>query len=90
MNCMNDLIQIAFKIRGLERYNHSTNVAAFNILLNENDADHRAYIFFDSVHLVKKKKNKNKNNLLNEKKLCFRNLISLYMWLAHFFLTGMS
>ena len=29
MSCMNDLIQIGFKIRGLVTDNHSTNVAAF-------------------------------------------------------------
>ena len=79
MSCMNDIIQIGFKIRGLVTDNHSTNVAAFNILLNENDgdkkkqyfclpnADHRTYIFFDSVHLVKNIR----NNLLNEKKFVF-------------------
>ena len=78
MSCMNDLIQIGFKIRGLVTDNHSTNVAAFNILLNENDgdkkqhfclpnADQRTYIFFDSVHLVKNIR----NNLLNEKKFVF-------------------
>ena len=78
MSCMNDLIQIGFKIRGLMTDNHSTNVAVFNMLLNESDgdkkqyfclpnADHRTYIFFDSVHLVKNIR----NNLLNEKKFVF-------------------
>ena len=65
---MNDLIQIAFKIRGLVTDKNSTNIAAFNILLNENDGDkkqyfclpnayYRTYIFFDSVHLIKNIRN---------------------------------
>lgn len=78
MNCMNDLIQTGFRIRGLVTDNHSTNVAAFNILLNENigdkkqyfslpNSDHRTYIFFDSVHLVRNIR----TNLLNGKKFVF-------------------
>lgn len=78
LTCMEDLVKNGFKIRGLVTDNHSANVSAFKILLNNNpgdkkqflylpNADFRTYLFFDSVHLIKNII----NNLLSAKKSFF-------------------
>lgn len=75
---MEDLIQVGFNVRGLVTDNHSANVAAFKILLNENPGDkknyftfpkanYKTFVFFDSVHLIKNVR----NNLLSAKKFVF-------------------
>lgn len=77
-SCMQDLLQSGFKIRGIVTDNHSANVAAFKILLNENPGDkknylklpsanYRTFVFFDSVHLIKNIR----NNLLSAKRFVF-------------------
>ena len=78
LKCIDDLSTIGFRVRGVVSDNHSTNVCAFkNILENHEgdrqhfiklpDLDHKIYLFFDSVHLVKNVR----NNLLNGKKFVF-------------------
>ena len=78
LTCVKDLLNAGFRIRGLVTDNHSANVAAFKILLRDYvgdgkhyfqlpDSDHKTYVFFDTVHLVKNIR----NNLLNAKKFVF-------------------
>ena len=76
--CIEDLIAIGFKVRGLVTDNHGANVTAFSILLHENNGDKcnyfihpnvdsKTYVWYDPVHLLKNIR----NNLLNRKKFVF-------------------
>ena len=78
MDCLEDLRRSGFQVRGIVADNHSSNVAAFKILLNNNPGDKqhyfippntesKTYVFFDTVHLIKNIR----NNLLHCKKFVF-------------------
>ena len=79
LKCIFQLIKSGFFIRAVVAVNHSTNVNAFNILLDkfEGDKTHyttlpnppppKIFLFFDSVHLLKNIH----NSLLNKKKFVF-------------------
>ena len=43
MKCITDLSNAGFKVRGIVTDNHSTNVSAFKILLNNNNGDKKDY-----------------------------------------------
>ena len=75
---MKDLLSCGFKIRGIISGNHSSNVAAFKILLKKIPGDAKLFIFFpctnnktytcfDSVHLIKNIR----NNFLGTEKFVF-------------------
>ena len=76
--CIQELTETGFKVRGIVTDNHPANVAAFNILLHDNEGDRKnyfilpntdtnTYVFFDTVHSIKNIR----NNLLNQKKFVF-------------------
>ena len=78
ISCNQELTVTGFKIRGIVTDNHPANVAAFNILLHDNEEDRKnyfilpntdtnTYIFLDTVHLVQNIR----NNLLDQKKFVF-------------------
>ena len=78
IKCIDDLINVGFKIRGIVTDNHSSNVNAFKRLLKQYLGDgqyfinfpglnNKIYLFFDTVHLLKNVR----NNLLNVKKFVF-------------------
>ena len=78
IKCLFDLNDAGFFIRAIVTDNHSVNVNAFKILLEQFDGDknhyisipnfhNRIYLFFDSVHLLKNIR----NSLLNRKKFVF-------------------
>ena len=78
MQCLQDLREAGFSVRGVVTDNHSANVAAFKILLDKYDGDkkyylalpgslNKTYVYFDTVHLLKNVR----NNLLNGKKFVF-------------------
>ena len=73
------LCSSGFNVRGVVCDNHSANVSAYKILLNQFQTDdsllfinypknkNKTYIFFDNVHLLKNIR----NNLFNSKKFVF-------------------
>ena len=77
-NCISNLADTGFRVRGIVADNHSANVAAFNNILQMYSCDTdlciqhpknstKTYMFFDNVHLLKNIR----NNLLNSKKFVF-------------------
>ena len=83
LQCLQDLREAGFSVRGVVTDNHSANVAAFKILLDKYDGDkkyyftlpgslNKTYVFFDTVHLLKT------TICLTEKSLFSRNLISMH------------
>ena len=78
IQCITDLINAGFQLRGVVTDNHSANVSSFDKLLKQYPGDGRLYInfpgltnkvyfFFDTVHLLKNIR----NNLFNRKKFVF-------------------
>ena len=78
LKCIEELITIGFKVRGVVTDNHGANVVAFSTILRENIGDKcnyfihpqahfKTYVWYDPVHLLKNLR----NNLLNRKKLVF-------------------
>lgn len=77
LQCIKELQENDFNIRGIVCDNHSSNVAAYQKLFKEcnNDPDNlfitlndkKIYLFYDSVHLIKNIR----NNLLQRKRFIF-------------------
>ena len=77
-NCITLLTTAGFNVRGTVCDNHSSNVAAYNILLKKFDSDasklfilhpenkSKIYLFFDNVHILKNLQ----NNLFDAKNMC--------------------
>ena len=55
MKCITDLSNVVFKVRGIVTDNHSTNVRAIKILLNNNNGDKKHYFIIpgscDKTHI---------------------------------------